>query len=79
MAAQRARAPGRQVASLPWGSGLSELADGLSQRPLLFLPLLLVIGALLWRRKYLYRAWARFTRTSATSSATASGTRPRRS
>src|SRR5690606_18070573 len=31
------------------------LADGLSQRPLLFLPLLLVIGALLWRRKYLYQ------------------------
>ncbi|HGM5579128.1 TPA: mechanosensitive channel MscK [Pseudomonas putida] len=44
-----------QVASLPWGSGISELADGLSQRPLLFLPLLLVIGGLLWRRKYLYQ------------------------
>lgn len=44
-----------QVASLPWGSGIKELADGLSQRPLLFLPLLLVIGALLWRRKYLYQ------------------------
>ena len=44
-----------QVASLPWGSGLKELADGLGQRPLLFLPLLLVIGALLWRRKYLYQ------------------------
>ncbi|QCI15031.1 mechanosensitive channel MscK [Pseudomonas putida] len=44
-----------QVASLPWGSGVKELADGLSQRPLLFLPLLLVIGALLWRRKYLYQ------------------------
>ncbi|MGV0316846.1 mechanosensitive channel MscK [Pseudomonas putida] len=44
-----------QVANLPWGSGLKELADGLSQRPLLFLPLLLVIGALLWRRKYLYQ------------------------
>ncbi|WP_409273599.1 mechanosensitive channel MscK [Pseudomonas sp. KCJK9111] len=44
-----------QVADLPWGSGLKELADGLSQRPLLFLPLLLVIGALLWRRKYLYQ------------------------
>ncbi|MFP5402432.1 MAG: mechanosensitive ion channel domain-containing protein, partial [Gammaproteobacteria bacterium] len=37
------------------GSGLKELSDGLSQRPLLFLPLLLVIGALLWRRKYLYQ------------------------
>ncbi|MFK3817525.1 mechanosensitive channel MscK [Pseudomonas sp. NPDC089407] len=44
-----------QVANLPWGSGIKELADGLSQRPLLFLPLLLVIGALLWRRKYLYQ------------------------
>ncbi|WP_194789542.1 mechanosensitive channel MscK [Pseudomonas sp. UFMG81] len=44
-----------QVASLPWGSGVKELADGLSQRPLLFLPLLLVIGALLWKRKYLYQ------------------------
>jgi len=44
-----------QVANLPWGSGLKELGDGLSQRPLLFLPLLLVIGGLLWRRKYLYQ------------------------
>ncbi|QBF24733.1 mechanosensitive channel MscK [Pseudomonas tructae] len=44
----------KQVVSLPWGSGLRELTDGLGQRPLLFLPLLLLIGALLWRRKYLY-------------------------
>ncbi|MCP3750104.1 mechanosensitive channel MscK [Pseudomonas sp. SBB6] len=44
----------KQVVSLPWGSGLKELTDGLGQRPLLFLPLLLLIGALLWRRKYLY-------------------------
>ncbi len=44
----------KQVVSLPWGSGINELADGLTQRPLLFLPLLLLIGALLWRRKYLY-------------------------
>ncbi|ANY89825.1 MULTISPECIES: mechanosensitive channel MscK [Pseudomonas] len=44
-----------QIANLPWGSGLKELTDGLAQRPLLFLPLLLVIGALLWRRKYLYQ------------------------
>ncbi|HKS14810.1 MAG TPA: mechanosensitive channel MscK [Pseudomonas sp.] len=43
-----------QVASLPWVSGIKELAQGLSQRPLLFLPLLLLIGALLWRRSYLY-------------------------
>ncbi|MFD2640587.1 mechanosensitive channel MscK [Pseudomonas japonica] len=44
----------KQVVSLPWGAGVSELADGLLERPLLFLPLLLLIGALLWRRKYLY-------------------------
>lgn len=44
-----------QVASLPWGSGVKELGDGLTQRPLLFLPLLLLIGALLWRRTYLYQ------------------------
>lgn len=44
----------KQVVSLPWGSGLRELTDGLAQRPLLFLPLLLLIGTLLWRRKYLY-------------------------
>ena len=43
-----------QIANLPWSSGLNELADGLVQRPLLFLPLLLVIGGLLWRRKNLY-------------------------
>nr|WP_319527178.1 mechanosensitive channel MscK [Pseudomonas laurentiana] len=44
----------KQVVSLPWASSVSELADGLVQRPLLFLPLLLLIGALLWRRNYLY-------------------------
>ncbi|AIL64096.1 mechanosensitive channel MscK [Pseudomonas alkylphenolica] len=44
----------KQLISLPWGSGIKELGDGLTQRPLLFLPLLLLIGALLWRRKYLY-------------------------
>ncbi|MFK0086071.1 mechanosensitive channel MscK [Pseudomonas sp. NPDC090755] len=44
----------KQVVSLPWGSGIKELGDGLAQRPLLFLPWLLLIGALLWRRKYLY-------------------------
>lgn len=44
----------KQVASLPWGAGISELADGLLERPLLFTPLLLLIGALLWRRKDLY-------------------------
>ncbi|RWU26584.1 mechanosensitive channel MscK [Pseudomonas alkylphenolica] len=44
----------KQLISLPWGAGIKELGDGLLQRPLLFLPLLLLIGALLWRRKYLY-------------------------
>ncbi|PWB31102.1 mechanosensitive channel MscK [Pseudomonas sp. SDI] len=44
----------KQVVSLPWGSGIKGMADGLVQRPLLFLPLLLLIGVLLWRRKYLY-------------------------
>ncbi|MDG9884383.1 mechanosensitive channel MscK [Pseudomonas putida CSV86] len=44
----------KQVTSLPWGSGIAELADGLLERPLLFLPLLLMIGGLLWRRNYLY-------------------------
>jgi len=44
----------RQVDTLPWASSLSELTDGLTQRPLLFLPLALLIGALLWRRKNLY-------------------------
>ena len=44
----------KQVTTLPWASSVSELSDGLTQRPLLFVPLLLAIGALLWRRKYLY-------------------------
>lgn len=44
----------RQVTTLPWASSLSELTDGLTQRPLLFLPLAFLIGALLWRRKNLY-------------------------
>ena len=44
----------KQVDTLPWASSLSELYDGLAQRPLLFLPLLLLIGALLWRRSNLY-------------------------
>ncbi|NWB86630.1 mechanosensitive channel MscK [Pseudomonas gingeri] len=44
----------KQVTTLPWASSFSELTDGLAQHPLLFLPLLLLIGALLWRRKSLY-------------------------
>nr|WP_314492368.1 mechanosensitive channel MscK [uncultured Pseudomonas sp.] len=43
-----------QIGGLPWSSGVTELGSGLAQHPLLFLPLLLAIGALLWRRTYLY-------------------------
>ncbi len=45
----------RQIAELPWGSNLRQLGAGLVERPLLFLPLLLLIAVLLWRRGYLYR------------------------
>ena len=45
----------RQIAELPWGSNLRTLGAGLIERPLLFLPLLLLIGVLLWKRGYLYR------------------------
>jgi potassium efflux system protein len=45
----------RQIAELPWGANLRQLAAGLTERPLLFLPLLLLIVVLLWRRGYLYR------------------------
>jgi len=44
----------KQVATLPVASSVSELSDGLTQRPLLFLPLLLLIGVLTWKRKALY-------------------------
>ncbi|WP_416422085.1 mechanosensitive channel MscK [Pseudomonas sp. App30] len=44
----------KQLTTLPWASSLSELADGLAQRPLFFVPLLLLIGVLLWRRSYLH-------------------------
>ncbi|MCV4340151.1 mechanosensitive channel MscK [Pseudomonas capsici] len=49
----------KQLATLPWTSSLSELSDGLTQRPLLFLPLLLLIGVLTWRRKALYQKLGR--------------------
>lgn len=45
----------RQIAELPWGANLRQLAAGLTERPLLFLPLFLLIAVLLWRRSYLYR------------------------
>ncbi|WP_268801023.1 mechanosensitive channel MscK [Pseudomonas huanghezhanensis] len=44
----------KQVTTLPWTSSISELSDGLTQRPYIFLPLLLVIGVLMWKRKALY-------------------------
>jgi potassium efflux system protein len=42
-----------QIVQLPWGSNLRQLAAGLTERPLIFLPLLLLIGVLLWRRSWL--------------------------
>jgi len=45
----------RQLTEMPWGATLRQLGAGLTERPLLFLPLLLLIGVLLWRRGYLYR------------------------
>ncbi|WP_407313217.1 mechanosensitive channel MscK [Pseudomonas sp. nanlin1] len=45
----------KQVMTLPWQSSIRELVDGLASRPLLFTPLVLLIGVLLWRRKYLYQ------------------------
>jgi potassium-dependent mechanosensitive channel len=45
----------RQLTEMPWGATLRQLGAGLTERPLLFLPLLLLIAVLLWRRGYLYR------------------------
>lgn len=44
----------KELKALPWKSSLGELREGLLSRLWLFLPLLLVIGLLLWRRDYLY-------------------------
>ena len=41
----------RQLGSIGWQSALAGMAAGLKERPLLFLPLLLSIAWLLWRRK----------------------------
>lgn len=41
----------RQLSSIGWQSALSEMAAGLKEHPLLFLPLLLAIAVLLWRRQ----------------------------
>ncbi|MGE6527639.1 mechanosensitive channel MscK [Pseudomonas sp. NPDC077382] len=40
----------RQLRAMPWGSAFGALGAGLIQRPLFFVPLLLLIGVLLWRR-----------------------------
>ncbi|CDF86643.1 conserved hypothetical protein [Pseudomonas knackmussii B13] len=43
-----------QLAQVPWGSAVVEVGEGLIDRPLLFLPLLLLIAGLLWKRRFLY-------------------------
>ena len=48
-----------QLASMPWLSALQELGAGLKERPLFFLPLLLLIAALLWWRNKIGRASCR--------------------
>lgn len=40
----------RQLQAMPWASVFQALGAGLFERPLFFVPLLLVIGLLLWRR-----------------------------
>lgn len=49
-------APGaisEQFANLPWKNGLLELKDGLTSRPHIFIPVLLLFGMLLYKRKTL--------------------------
>jgi len=43
----------QQVVAMPWGAFATELWDGLRSRPLVFLPLLVLIPVLLWRRGWL--------------------------
>lgn len=40
----------RQLAAMPWLPALQALGAGLMERPLVFLPVLLLIGVLFWRR-----------------------------
>ncbi|CBL45016.1 MscS Mechanosensitive ion channel precursor [gamma proteobacterium HdN1] len=42
-----------QLASLPWATSVRELSYGLGNRPWLFIPLLLLVGILLWRRTWI--------------------------
>jgi potassium efflux system protein len=44
----------QQLESLPWGVALKELGAALLERPLVFLPLLLLCALILWRRQYLF-------------------------
>ncbi|SEQ02236.1 potassium efflux system protein [Pseudomonas cuatrocienegasensis] len=48
----------RQVAELAWGANLRQLGAGLAERPWLFLPLLLLIAGLLWKRAFLSKKLA---------------------
>ncbi len=41
----------RQLRAMPWASVFDALGAGLLERPLFFVPLLLMIGLLLWRRQ----------------------------
>lgn len=43
----------RQLAEIPWSMAISELGAGLVERPLVFLPLILLCAVILWRRQYL--------------------------
>ncbi|WXL25274.1 mechanosensitive channel MscK [Ectopseudomonas mendocina] len=45
----------QQFMEMPWGANIQQLISGLTSRPLIFLPLLLLIGLLLWKRTYLQR------------------------
>jgi potassium efflux system protein len=45
---------GAQITNVPWRASLGELSAGLAERPWLFLPLIVAIAALLWKRHYLY-------------------------
>ncbi|VXC13946.1 Mechanosensitive channel MscK [Pseudomonas sp. 8Z] len=44
----------QQLADMPWGMAISELGAGLIERPLVFLPLILLCGLILWRRQFLF-------------------------
>lgn len=52
----------QQVGHVPWTSVLKELGAGLLKRPLIFLPLLLMMGVLLWRRREITQRLAKLHR-----------------